>query len=78
MLAAWASARSPGEELVVAGLAAPATGGAALPEGVRFTGMLARAEYRALLRRARVFVTRRAARTTGSPSSRRSPTAACS
>lgn len=57
VLVAWASARSPGEELVVAGLAAPATGGAVLPAGVRYTGMLERAEYRALLRRARVFVT---------------------
>ena len=50
MLAAWAAARHPGEELVVAGL----DGAAA--EGVRYTGMLPRAEYRALLRRARVFV----------------------
>jgi glycosyltransferase involved in cell wall biosynthesis len=50
VLAAWAAARRPGEELVVAGLdRAPA-------EDVRFTGMLPRAEYRALLRRARVFV----------------------
>jgi glycosyltransferase involved in cell wall biosynthesis len=50
VLAAWAIARQPDEELVVAGLeGAPA-------EGVRFTGMLPRAEYRALLRRARVFV----------------------
>ena len=43
---------------VVAGLDAPAwraTGGA--PAGVRFAGLLARDEYRALLRRARVFVT---------------------
>jgi glycosyltransferase involved in cell wall biosynthesis len=50
VLAAWAAARRPGEELVVAGLdRAPA-------EGVRFAGMLPRDEYRALLRRARVFV----------------------
>ena len=49
VLAAWAAARRPGEELVVAGL----DGAAA--EGVRYTGMLPRAEYRALLRRARVF-----------------------
>ena len=50
VLTAWALARRPDEELVVAGLdGAPA-------EGVRFTGMLPRAEYRALLRRARVFV----------------------
>jgi hypothetical protein len=57
VLAAWANARRPGEELVVAGLAAATSGGGALPAGVRYTGMLARAEYRALLRRARVFVT---------------------
>jgi glycosyltransferase involved in cell wall biosynthesis len=50
VLAAWALARRPDEELVVAGL----DGAAA--EGVRFTGMLPRDEYRALLRRARVFV----------------------
>ena len=50
VLAAWALARQPDEELVVAGVdGAPA-------EGVRYTGMLPRAEYRALLRRARVFV----------------------
>jgi glycosyltransferase involved in cell wall biosynthesis len=68
VLAAWAAARREGEELVVAGLderawrarrggaasAAPGGGGAA---GVRFAGMLPRDEYRALLRRARVFVT---------------------
>jgi hypothetical protein len=48
--AAWAIARRPDQELVVAGLeGAPV-------EGVRFTGLLPRAEYRALLRRARVFV----------------------
>jgi len=50
VLAAWALARRPDEELVVAGLDGPSA------EGVRFTGMLPRAEYRALLRRARVFV----------------------
>jgi len=50
VLAAWAAARRPGEELLVAGLDGAAT------EGVRSTGMLPRAEYRALLRRARVFV----------------------
>ena len=49
VLAAWAAARRPGEELVVAGL--DGTPG----EGVRYTGMLPRDEYRALLRRARVF-----------------------
>jgi glycosyltransferase involved in cell wall biosynthesis len=56
VLAAWASARRDGEELVVAGLdAARAPGGPV--DGVRFAGSLPRAEYRALLRRARVFVT---------------------
>ncbi len=51
VLAAWRTARRPGEELVVAGL-----DGRAEP-GVRYAGMLARGEYRALLRRARAFVT---------------------
>src|SRR3954447_3631755 len=51
VLAAWRAARREDETLVVAGLA-----GADEP-GVRFADMLARAEYRALLRRARVFVT---------------------
>jgi glycosyltransferase involved in cell wall biosynthesis len=51
VLAAWAAARRPGEELVVAGLDRAAT------PGVRFTGMLSRADYRGLLRRSRVFVT---------------------
>jgi glycosyltransferase involved in cell wall biosynthesis len=51
VLAAWRVARREGEELVVAGLA-----GADDP-GVRYAGMLPREEYRALLRRARVFVT---------------------
>src|SRR5215210_797948 len=52
VLAAWAAARRDGEELVVAGTehvpAAP---------GVRNAGRLPPAAYRALLRRARVFVT---------------------
>jgi glycosyltransferase involved in cell wall biosynthesis len=54
VLAAWAAARREGEELVVAGLDP-----ARLPRspGVRATGLLAQEEYRALLRRARVFVT---------------------
>jgi hypothetical protein len=62
VLAAWLRQRRPGEELVIAGLDA-ARGEAWLRQtsaaeaGVRFTGMIARAEYRALLRRARVFVT---------------------
>jgi glycosyltransferase involved in cell wall biosynthesis len=52
VLAAWAIARRDGEELVVAGTdRVPSTA------GVRNAGRLAPAEYRALLRRARVFVT---------------------
>ena len=52
VLAAWAAARREGEELVVAGTErVPAT------PGVRNAGRLPPAEYRALLRRARVFVT---------------------
>ncbi len=51
VLAAWALARREGEELVVAG--APS----AAATGVRHTDLLAPAEYRALLRRARVYVT---------------------
>ena len=51
VLAAWARARRDGEELVVAGVER-------LPpvDGVRAVGALPRAEYRALLRRARVFL----------------------
>lgn len=59
VLRAWASARRPGEELLVAGVSAEAlrTARIALPsEGVRLAGLLAPGEYRALLRRARVFV----------------------
>lgn len=51
VLAAWRAVRRPGETLVVAGLAGPDT------DGVRFAGMLAPPEFRALLRRARVFAT---------------------
>ena len=52
VLAAWRAARRDGEELVIAGIPAGA------PEpGVRWAGRLPRADYRALLRRARVFVT---------------------
>jgi len=51
VLAAWADARRPDEELVVAGLA-----GEDRP-GVRFAGRLPRDAYRALVRRARVFLT---------------------
>src|SRR3954468_12990636 len=52
VLAAWAVARAPGEELVVAGRA---DGPAA--DGVRYAGTLAPEAFRALLRRARVYVT---------------------
>jgi hypothetical protein len=51
VLKAWRAARVATDELVVAGLT-----GRNEP-GIRYTGMLARDEYRALLRRARVFVT---------------------
>ena len=60
VLAAWAAARREGEELVVAGLTEAgwrARGAKGSTAGVRFAGMLSRAEYRGLLRRARVFVT---------------------
>jgi glycosyltransferase involved in cell wall biosynthesis len=52
VLAAWAAARREGEELVVAG-----TDRVPRAPGVRGTGALAPGAYRALLRRARVFVT---------------------
>ena len=52
VLAAWSAARRDGEELVVAGAAAVVRA-----PGVRAVGTLPAAEYRALLRRARVFVT---------------------
>ena len=51
VLATWRAVRRPGEELVVAGLAG------ADGDGIRFTGMIPPGEYRALLRRARAFVT---------------------
>ncbi|MEA2196903.1 MAG: hypothetical protein QOJ25_954 [Solirubrobacteraceae bacterium] len=51
ILAAWARARREGETLVVAG-----TGAHEPREGVEFAGRLAPAEYRTLVRRARVFV----------------------
>jgi glycosyltransferase involved in cell wall biosynthesis len=59
VLAAWARARRPGEELVVAGLGAEQAEASVgeVPEGVRFAGLLPADEYRALLRRARVYVT---------------------
>lgn len=59
VLEAWRRARGPAEELLVAGVNERELrrAGLELPEqGVRVTGMLARDEYRALLRRARVFV----------------------
>jgi glycosyltransferase involved in cell wall biosynthesis len=52
VLAAWAAARREGEELVVTG-----TEHVPRAAGVRAAGPLAPAAYRALLRRARVFVT---------------------
>jgi len=51
VLAAWRAARRPGETLVVAGL------DSADEDGIRFAGHLERSAYRALLRRARLFVT---------------------
>jgi hypothetical protein len=51
ILAAWAGARRDGEILVVAGI-----DGREPRAGVEFAGRLAPAEYRALLRRARVFI----------------------
>jgi Glycosyl transferases group 1 len=59
VLDAWCRARRSTEELVVAGVDVPelARAGIALPgEGVRLTGLVSPAEYRALLRRARVFI----------------------
>ena len=52
VLEAWARARRPGEELIVCGAALRLSA-----DGVRCVGALPPAEYRALLRRARVFVT---------------------
>lgn len=59
VLRAWAGVRGPGEELFVAGASRHelTLAGISLPaEGVRVTGPLAPSDYRALLRRARVFV----------------------
>jgi hypothetical protein len=59
VLAAWTRVRRPDEQLYVAGasLAELARAGIALPSaGVTVTGPLAPRDYRALLRRARVFV----------------------
>lgn len=55
VLAAWATARRDGETLVVAGLDAARL--PSPPEGVEVAGRLDRDAYRALLRRARLFVT---------------------
>jgi hypothetical protein len=51
VLAAWAQARRDGEELLVAGVSE-----APRMDGVRVVGTLERSAYRALLRRARVYV----------------------
>ena len=51
VLAAWARARRPGETLVVAGASGSPD------EGVEYAGLLEPADFRALLRRAHVFVT---------------------
>lgn len=51
VLAAWQQARLDGDELVVAGIDGQDA------DGVRYTGMLAPDDYRALLRRARIYVT---------------------
>jgi hypothetical protein len=51
VLAAWQSARRPGETLVVAGI------GGRDEDGIRFAGLIDRHAYRDLLRRARLFVT---------------------
>jgi glycosyltransferase involved in cell wall biosynthesis len=52
VLEAWREARRPPETLVVAGLGSGPT-----TEGVRWAGLLEPAEFRALLRRARLYVT---------------------
>jgi glycosyltransferase involved in cell wall biosynthesis len=54
VLAAWASARRDGEQLLVAGVETLPADAAA--EGVRALGMLERDAYRALLRRARIYI----------------------
>jgi len=59
VLDAWRRARKPGEELLLAGVDEDRLRGLgyAVPaEGVRVTGMLEPADYRALLRRARTYV----------------------
>jgi glycosyltransferase involved in cell wall biosynthesis len=52
VLAAWSAARRDGEELLIAGVGGVPDGA----EGVRALGALERGEYRALLRRARVYI----------------------
>ncbi len=54
VLAAWSRARNPGETLLVAGLERYRS---AIPAGVELAGRLDPESYRALLRRARLFVT---------------------
>lgn len=58
VLDAWRRARKADEELLIAGVEEGELRrlGYALPEGTRTTGMLAPEEYRALLRRARLYV----------------------
>ena len=58
VLEAWSGARQGDEELVVVGVSPERLRrlGARVPDGVRVTGMLPNDQYRALLRRARVFV----------------------
>ncbi len=55
LLAAWEQAHAPGEELVVAGLNGPPDGRAR--DGVRYVGALEPEAFRALLRRAHVYMT---------------------
>jgi hypothetical protein len=73
VLAAWAGARREGR-----GAGGDGTERVPRAPGVRAPGALEPGEYRALLRRARVFVTAPRRETTASRSSRRWPTAACS
>jgi hypothetical protein len=57
ILRAWAAARRPGETLTVCGIEAERTRWrGAVPDGVQFAGRLAPDAYRALVRRARVFL----------------------
>ncbi|HEY7892690.1 MAG TPA: glycosyltransferase [Solirubrobacteraceae bacterium] len=59
VLEAWSRARRPDEDLLVTGVSSQTLGRVGLDvpgDGVRVSGMLGAAEYRALLRRARVFV----------------------